>query len=1032
MFGTTKMPVVSRPRSADTFAVEFDTLGRADAVVSCIPDANHGDAQTGDPISNSVVEPMLLLGNYFGCQAVSQPVPLAQVYMVLGRLNSVLWTLGHYNAMVSGEQVERDPFVCAYIRAIAFLHLSDFNLPFGGVVDLNDLRELVDITRQAYAGNIEQAQREAQGGVASFDSLAEIFTPGTRCVAEIGNSGLQVGVTVRSSWFEEHAYVLSTTRTFQVEVDFLACVGHHFALVVCVLSLESFDDARPVSQLPVFPLDLQVGLEMRLCETGRKSIACANGRHLRTYAPGTFWANGDHRAQASCSSQCLIDLDVTVGEDVAQGLGPDQLSEALRRTVGQYSELAKSGHFDRKQPGVVHYDAATKMVLIDDLVLFEDAPGTFAWCCWPTLPVFSLDHRCFGQAVAGSLQPLRQKTDTWEAVVLPPNEKALLRAVLVQHNGEEAPASAISSRGRGLTILLQGPPGTGKSFTVGAAGDLLQCPVYVINARELGPSHYTTERRMLEALQACAQWNLILAVDDVDVLFGPDTGESGSAGKPLAHTMLHVLERHQSIVFLTAQKQVMDPVLHSHLTLNLCYPELSADCRSALWQAAFREVRGKASVAHIDVAALAAVPLNGWQIRNTLRLAVAWSQDAGRPLDQHCLERALKTNARIRSLRDVALGGEVTREPTRAPSAAHSDVPSSSASNEPRRIWNGNDRRFLDSEPRGPNGQSFSDEVEEPHAAQDNAAADAVDSHAAGNGKTEALDAIKGTLMLEHVDMSPTTTARSGTGNTRVTTGTNSWGSSVDAALQTWEPSHTPQQKELARERPLLRETRSLEPSPRRQPESSRGSLTPSSGHAVSSSVSVLLPGSSLTCVSGGSPHSVTAPSCTSFSLSVPPALRSRRACMPSALPMASPLSGQALPRWGSPTQLRSATPTLRGWSLQAPYQQPSQPLMGHPSQPHSVPPFQFTMAQQQLPQGLLAAHTQPQSQSRHLQTTPVPQRSQPQPQTQNQPPPQPQAQAQLDSEMSETKQDTPEVPRVAAMERATPQRASRPSSTLR
>lgn len=1025
------MPVVSHPKRAVTFAVEFDTLGRADAVVSCIPNPNHGDPQAGDSISDSFVEPMLLLGNYFGCKAVSQPVPLARVYMMLGRLDYVLWLLDRHNAMATGEQVESDPFVCAYIRASAFLQLSDLNLPCGRVVDLSDLRELVDVTRQAYGGNIEQAQCEAQGGVVSFGSLAEIYTPGTKCIAEIGSSGLQVGVTVRSSWFEEHTSVLSTTRTFKIEVEFLACVGHHFAFVVCVLSLESFDTARPVSQLPIFPLDLQVGLRMRLWERGGKSIECAKGRHLRTHTPGTFWANDAHPAQASCTSQCLIDLDVIVGEDVAQGLGLDPLSEAVRRAVGQYSELAKCGHFDRKQPGVVHYDAATKMVLIDDLVLFEDVPETFAWCCWPTLPVFSVDYRCFGQAVAWSLQPLRKKTDTWEAVALPPNDKTLLRASLVQHHGEGAPASTITSRGRGLTILLQGPPGTGKSFTVGAAGDLLQCPVYVINARELGPSHDSTERRMLEALQACAQWNLILVIDDVDVLFGLDACESRSAGKPLAHTMLHVLERHRTIVFLTAHKHITDPVLQSHLTLTLSYPELSADRRSALWQAALREVRGTATVAHIDVDALAAEPLNGWQIRNTLRLAVAWSQDSGRPLDQHCLERALKTNTQIRTLRDVAPDGEMTREPTRAPSAAHSDMPSTPASNEsPRRIWSGSAKSFLGSELCGPKGQSFSHEVEEAHATQDNAAGDVVDTLEVESRKEETHAAMKGTLVLEHVEMSPPTTARSGTVITRVTTGTNSLGSSVDATLQTWEPSHTPQHKESAQERLPLRGARSLESSPLRHTESSRSSIAPSPGQAVSSSGSVLVPGTSWTCVSASSPHLITTPSGTSFSLSVPPALRNRRACMPSSttLPIATPMSGQTLPRWGSPTQLRSATPTLRGWSLQAPCQQPSHTPRGHPLQPASALPF--AMVPQQLPQALLAAHTQPQSQSRQMQTTPVPQRSQAQPQTQNSSPPQPQAQAQPEPEMSEATQATPEVPRVAAMERATPKRPARPSST--
>jgi len=104
-------------------------------------------------------------------------------------------------------------------------------------------------------------------------------------------------------------------------------------------------------------------------------------------------------------------------------------------------------------------------------------------------------------------------------------------------------------------------------------------------------------------------------------------------------------------MFLTTNRaQGIDVAVQSRLTLALRYESLNAEARRQIWTNLLRTSSGHSS---FDVQALAAVPLNGRQIKNCIRLSLALAIENGESLSQQLLSSTLDTIAAFQQdLRD--------------------------------------------------------------------------------------------------------------------------------------------------------------------------------------------------------------------------------------------------------------------------------------------------------------------------------------------------------------------------------------------
>jgi len=161
---------------------------------------------------------------------------------------------------------------------------------------------------------------------------------------------------------------------------------------------------------------------------------------------------------------------------------------------------------------------------------------------------------------------------------------------------------------------------------------------------ELGTDPTTMEQRLGDILNLCSTWGALTLIDEADVFL-----EKRSSCDILRNAMtcvvLRLLEYFPGILFLTTNRVTeFDPALESRVTVALKYEELGEVGREQVW----RNMISRLSYPKqddIDYEKLAKHHLNGRQIKNSVRLALALSIDSNKPLDQSCLdETVLFTN----------------------------------------------------------------------------------------------------------------------------------------------------------------------------------------------------------------------------------------------------------------------------------------------------------------------------------------------------------------------------------------------------
>jgi hypothetical protein len=90
----------------------------------------------------------------------------------------------------------------------------------------------------------------------------------------------------------------------------------------------------------------------------------------------------------------------------------------------------------------------------------------------------------------------------------------------------------------------------------------------------------------------------------------------------MANALCRLLEYYRGILFLTTNRgDTLDRAFHSRIHLTLRYPDLDGDAKEHIWRH-FTTLSGVAHGFSADVyERLAQLPLNGRQIKNTVKIA---------------------------------------------------------------------------------------------------------------------------------------------------------------------------------------------------------------------------------------------------------------------------------------------------------------------------------------------------------------------------------------------------------------------------
>ena len=183
-------------------------------------------------------------------------------------------------------------------------------------------------------------------------------------------------------------------------------------------------------------------------------------------------------------------------------------------------------------------------------------------------------------------------------------------------------------------------------------------PLYALSMGTLGTTADDLEQRLGEILKLAAKWDAIILLDEADSFLEKRSSASSLERNAMVCVMLQLVEYFSGILFLTSNRMdSLDPAFQTRITLSLPYHNLSRDGRQQIWKNLLQKSgvqnvqdgEGEVFGDLINTKKLAKCPLNGREIKNALRLALALAAEEDCVLTNKLL---METSAMVKSVTD--------------------------------------------------------------------------------------------------------------------------------------------------------------------------------------------------------------------------------------------------------------------------------------------------------------------------------------------------------------------------------------------
>lgn len=160
--------------------------------------------------------------------------------------------------------------------------------------------------------------------------------------------------------------------------------------------------------------------------------------------------------------------------------------------------------------------AARDPIATDLVALTEDAHYVLTP---PTVYGFSMFLSEWGEMLVDSFSEIKFDTHAYDHLELDADHKSLIKALVDASRSDgsrsrELISDVVQGKGGGIIAVLHGNPGVGKTLTAEAVAELLQRPLYVQGAGDLGVDAHTLEHRLRDVLEIARVWQAVVLIDE--------------------------------------------------------------------------------------------------------------------------------------------------------------------------------------------------------------------------------------------------------------------------------------------------------------------------------------------------------------------------------------------------------------------------------------------------------------------------------------------------------------------------------------
>ncbi|MCJ1463470.1 hypothetical protein MMC07_002077 [Pseudocyphellaria aurata] len=265
------------------------------------------------------------------------------------------------------------------------------------------------------------------------------------------------------------------------------------------------------------------------------------------------------------------------------------------------------------------------------------------------------------------LKPVTFRKNAWDRLVLDPQYKDIVQAMVASYVDKTAGLEdLVAGKGAGLVALLHGPPGTGKTLTAECVADSFEKPLYQVTCGDIGTNPERLEQRLEEIFDYAVTWGAILLLDEADV-FLQDRDYENLQRNALVSIFLRTLEYFNGILFLTTNRVgTFDQAFQSRIHVTLGLPQLDRPRRIEVWSIFIHDLARQSRITAAQRDALDRLvadrwsrePLNGRQIRNSVRTAMLIAEKKKQRLGQQHFETVLRIGKEFSSYMSALQKGE--------------------------------------------------------------------------------------------------------------------------------------------------------------------------------------------------------------------------------------------------------------------------------------------------------------------------------------------------------------------------------------